>query len=722
MKNSKLKPIMAATLIFISAGLSVFASSCSLSKWTTDFPKNGKTITNKEFIKGVDISSYAEIVEQSTLKEGKTKTYKELTEDDQKIYYNFNGEQENLFKILSQNEVNSIRLRVWNDPYDSTGKSYGGGHNDIDTNIWIANQAKKNGITNVLLDFHYSDFWADPSRQWLPKQWAGISDEQKLSELVYQYTFESLKKFYDETNLIPAKVQLGNEITNGSFWDWKSSNTQYKNYQYTSRLLKQGLLAVDDFAETIKADLPVKIAKSIHIDGNISLKKWKQLLDNYLIQGELIDLVDEIGITHYPDWNGDSKHLYDVMSLIKREYNLPSFVSETAAVSTFTETNLAGDITTSQHNPGSYYNTPDAGTQITLINSIMEAASQALPDDETGIYWWEPAWILANKSGWATREGIIYSEPFDKQKQKDFKTGNSWWNSGVFTSEAKPLPVLKALKNFKRINQSSDKLAGDQISNKTIFKAFKNDPILKFAKITGFKKALDINESIDHQDLTIKQNQKPEDIYKAFLEANPRIIEQHVKYDGVEWNQEQETGILKVTNSQSNTIYQDFQLRVPYTIVKEEENTYKINETIEIAANDTNWLSQIIEAISRDINKSKEVENFIYESIKPEFYKSEWYSWAGIANKALVFYDNKIGENRFLDTKILKTNNTKIFRNKKVDFDYLTKNSKPWQNTLQTGQYELSLVFTKSIDFDKYGLENWKELGGFAITVKVNVS
>ncbi|AUF83445.1 hypothetical protein CXP39_01335 [Mesoplasma syrphidae] len=720
MKNIKLKPLMISIFILLTSFLATFASSCTPSSLREDFPANGKIITNEKFIKGVDVSSYAEIIEQSTLDNGEVKSYSNLTDDEQKIYYNFAGEKENLFKILADNGANSIRLRVWNDPYEN-GQTYGGGHNDIDTNIWIANQAKKNGINDVLLNFHYSDFWADPSRQWLPKKWVDITNEKELENGIYQYTLDSLIKFEKETGIIPSKVQIGNEITNGSFWNWKRSNTQYKNYQYTSRLLKKGLEAVEDFALSKKA----KISKSIHIDGSITLKRWKQLLHIYLIEGDLINLVDGIAITHHPDWNGNSKTLYDVMSLIKREYNLPSFVSETAAVSTFDETNLAGDITTSQHNPNSYYNIPDAATQMILINSMMEASSQALPDNETGIYWWEPAWILSNNSGWATRKGIIYSEPLDEQKQKDFKTGNSWWNSGIFTNQAKPLPVLKVIKNYERINQSKDNLNWHQITNKSIFKNFNKDPVLEFSKIAGFKNKLDINDWIDDHNLLIYDYSTEADIYKAFLKLNPRILEKHITYENIVWDQNKEAGKLKIKNAKTNTVYKPFELSIDFKILDYEENTYRITEPIEIGRNDTNWLSKIVEAVPNKKETIKqgetEIDSFIYESIRPEFYKNEYYSWAGKSNNALVFYDDKNGENRFLDTKILKNNNTKIFKNKKVDYSYLAKNSQAWQNVLSIGEYEISLVFTKRIEFENFGLENWKELGGFAIKAKVKV-
>ncbi|ATI74197.1 glycosyl hydrolase 53 family protein [Mesoplasma florum] len=707
----KFKNIIFIFIIFISFILSLVVLGCGINNLSTLFPENGNKITNEKFIKGVDISSYAEVIEQSTWNNGEVKSFKDISDEEQKIYYNFNGEKENLFKIFSDNDINSIRLRVWNDPYDQNGKSYGGGHNDIETDAWIANQAKKFGIQDVLLDFHYSDFWADPSRQWMPKEWINIKNEDELGNAIYKYTFNSLIYFWEETNLIPTKVQIGNEITNGSFWGWNNEN--HKDYDFTSRMLKNGFRAVEDFEKFVNQ----KVKKSIHIDGNMTIKRWKLILDNYLLKNDLIKFVDEIGITHYPDWNGTAKDLFDVMSFIKKEYKLNSFVAETAATSTFNETNLVGDISSSQHIPSDYHDKPDSGTQIKLINSIMHAASNALPDDETGIYWWEPAWLLKGKTGWANREGIYYSEPNNEEKQKTFKTGNSWWNSGMFSSEGKPLLVLNSIKNYKRLELSDNKISLNDITSKNIFKDFKNDPVQNNMKIKNFSKQLNIKDWIDCSNLEISGNVSDLEIFDLFKIKNPRILEEHIKFDNIKWFDSFKSGEMQISSSSKNKIYKDFKIIIPFKVFSFEENTFNFDKKINICANDEDWLESIIENIDES-----EISSFMYESIKPELFTNDYYKWCGkVNNNSLAFYDEQSGFNRFLNVNILKSNNTKIFKNKKVDYEYLKNNSLEWKSKLDKGEYKISLVFTKNVNFDLYGLENWKDLGGFAINVNLNV-
>lgn len=105
-----------------------------------------------ETIRGVDVSSVISL-ENSGVK-----------------FFNFEGEEQDIFKTLAESGVNYIRVRVWNNPYDSEGNGYGGGNNDIDTAIEIGKRATQYGM-KLLVDFHYSDFWADPAKQQAPKEW-----------------------------------------------------------------------------------------------------------------------------------------------------------------------------------------------------------------------------------------------------------------------------------------------------------------------------------------------------------------------------------------------------------------------------------------------------------------------------------------------------------------------------------------------------------------------
>ena len=127
-------------------------------------------------------------------------------------YYNYEGKEQDVFETLAQSGVNYIRLRVWNDPYDADGNGYGGGNNDVATAVALGKRATAYGM-KVCVDFHYSDFWADPKRQHAPKAWEGMSASEK-SEALYDFTKESLAELLD-AGVDVGMVQVGNEINNG---------------------------------------------------------------------------------------------------------------------------------------------------------------------------------------------------------------------------------------------------------------------------------------------------------------------------------------------------------------------------------------------------------------------------------------------------------------------------------------------------------------------------
>ena len=116
-------------------------------------------------------------------------------------YYNSAGEEQDVFKTLAENGITHIRVRIWNNPYDKDGNGYGGGNCDINTAVEIGKRATRYGLS-LIVNFHYSDFWADPGKQMVPLAWKGMSVEEK-SDALYKYTKDCLKK------LKAAKVNVG---------------------------------------------------------------------------------------------------------------------------------------------------------------------------------------------------------------------------------------------------------------------------------------------------------------------------------------------------------------------------------------------------------------------------------------------------------------------------------------------------------------------------------
>ena len=127
-------------------------------------------------------------------------------------YTDFDGQVKDVYEILSNNGINYIRVRIWNDPFTADGKGYGGGNCDLENAIEVGKRATKYGM-KLLVNFHYSDFWADPAKQMVPKAWKGMDIDAK-SEALYQYTKDCLTALVD-AGVDIGMVQVGNE-TNGA--------------------------------------------------------------------------------------------------------------------------------------------------------------------------------------------------------------------------------------------------------------------------------------------------------------------------------------------------------------------------------------------------------------------------------------------------------------------------------------------------------------------------
>ena len=149
-----------------------------------------------KFIKGMDVSS---LPEEAALG---ARFYDE-------------GKEGDALEILKKYGANSLRIRLWNDPYSEDGKPYSAGTSDFTKLVALASAGKKLGYS-YLLDLHYSDFWADPGKQFPPKEWA-YAGADALEKHVYDYTKDVLLKL-KRLDLLPEMVQVGNEITNGLMW------------------------------------------------------------------------------------------------------------------------------------------------------------------------------------------------------------------------------------------------------------------------------------------------------------------------------------------------------------------------------------------------------------------------------------------------------------------------------------------------------------------------
>lgn len=371
-----------------------------------------------DFIRGMDASSV--LVEENS---GVT-------------YYNFDGEEQDVFQTLAESGVNYIRLRVWNDPYDEDGNGYGGGNNDVPTAIELGGRASKYGM-KVCIDFHYSDFWADPKRQHAPKAWEGMSLEEKTDAL-YEYTKDSLTEMLD-AGVDVGMVQIGNEINYGMSGETDPSNV--------IELLKSGSRAVREISEAYDRDIQIVV----HYTRITEPPKLYSLVEN-LAAGELD--YDTIGLSFYPFWDGDMKNMKSVVKKIIKDYGKNVVIAETSYCYTSEDGDGSGNSLVGINDLVDGYPASVQG-QTSMIRDVIAAANEA---GASGVFYWEGTWLPVGKatddnspiwekygSGWASS----YASDYDPEDAGLYYGGCSWDNQAFFDFDGHPLASLNLFKYLK---------------------------------------------------------------------------------------------------------------------------------------------------------------------------------------------------------------------------------------------------------------------------------
>lgn len=355
------------------------------------------------------------------------------------VYYNNDGEQEDLCKILADNGVNLIRLRVWNDPYDKDGNGYGGGNCDTEKAIEIGKRATNNGMS-VMIDYHYSDFWADPSKQMCPKAWEGMTVSEK-SEALYQYTIESLGKILD-TGVDVSMVQIGNETTTGlaGEYDWKN----------ITELMKAGSRAVRELSEKYEKKIKVVI-QFTNPESSKSYDKYASTLKENEVD------YDVFASSYYPFWHGGLKNLKKVLSNVVENYGKEVMIAEIS----YTYTKEDGDGYQNTITGSSKYETSEAG-QISALTDCADVI-KSLGESGLGICYWEPAWIPVPEkdgesrsdlweksgSGWASS----FAAEYDPDDAGIYYGGSSWDNQALFDFEGHPLASLDVFNQIRGLGE-----------------------------------------------------------------------------------------------------------------------------------------------------------------------------------------------------------------------------------------------------------------------------
>ncbi len=394
---------------------------------------------NSSAVRGVDISSYY------ALKKAGVK------------FHDNDGNECSLLKVLADNGVNYVRLRIWNNPYNDKGEVYGGGVCDVDNMLEVAKEASQYNM-KILLCFHYSDFWASPAIQQLPKAWKkDASSPKTIANDIYKFTKETTKKFVDAGCNV-GMVQIGNEISRGVAGTHASSYKKLwgnkTNAKNACSYLKAGSKAVREVAP--KALVALHIETPSYAKYDYICNVWKSYGIDY----------DVLGTSCYAFWNQTTDSLTQAQS-VATKYGKLFCILETSWLNTLQD----ADGTTNQLGAGTASLTYKVGVQgqVDLLSDQYKTVLSKA--NGLGAFYWEPAWIpikagwinwqynkdIANKlgTGWASDGAVGYQPDSKLYYHGQLITGGSGWdNQALFDFKGNPLKSLGFYKKSQVSNET----------------------------------------------------------------------------------------------------------------------------------------------------------------------------------------------------------------------------------------------------------------------------
>lgn len=364
-------------------------------------------LTQPDFYVGADLSYVNQILDHGGI-------YKET------------GEVKSPYAIFSDHGTNLVRLRLWHNPAWTKGVYGPQGtqlYNDLHDVTKAIALSKQHGM-KVLLDFHFSDMWADPGRQEIPKAWEDITELDVLSDSVYRYTKRTLESL-EAKGLMPEFVQVGNETNCGMMYSNAKSSFPKLNgceghWSNLGEVYKSAIRAIREVSETST----VKTKIIIHVADP---KNVEYYFDNLTATGKVSDF-DIVGFSYYPIWH-TTVGLDDVSESVKTfrtKYNKDIMILETA-------------YPWSSGQDDNYHNlwgaeTPIAGYPYTVegqTKMMQKIASELREGGGIGMIYWEPAWISSDtKDLWGQ--------------------GSSWENNTFFDFDGN---VLSSIDYFKTISK-----------------------------------------------------------------------------------------------------------------------------------------------------------------------------------------------------------------------------------------------------------------------------
>lgn len=365
------------------------------------------------------------------------------------VVYKENKVAKDPYKIFADHNCSLVRLRLWHSPswYDTLneGKRYSD-LNDVKKSI---KRAKMENM-QVLLDFHLSDNWADPSKQVIPAAWSGVVDDTAiLKDSLYQYIYQTLEAL-NQADLLPEMIQIGNETNRGILLAQTVNDAGWAlDWNRNSTLFNSGIQAVRDF-ETANE---VAIAIVLHVAGPAEVD-W--FIENFMANG--VTDFDIIGISYYEQWHGKNSiaEVGTIIVELKAKYNKELMVVETGYPWTTAGNDAANNVLNQSH--------PDyAPLNPSHQKKWLVDLSKSIYDNGgIGLIYWEPAWVSsACSTQWGKGAHYENASFFDFDNNLIADGGIGWMEGETVSTKA----VLNQLKTTLTANHRILKLTVGSISS-----------------------------------------------------------------------------------------------------------------------------------------------------------------------------------------------------------------------------------------------------------------
>ncbi len=328
-------------------------------------------LVHNEFFLGADLSSLPQVDAAGT-----------------KFYLN-DGE-EDVFQILNTMGFSYGRLRLWHTPENELAAL--GSYCDLNHTVDMAIRLKAAGW-KYLLDFHYSDWWADPAHQKKPKAWENLTFED-LTQNLYDYTYSVLTEL-DNHNVLPDMVQIGNEISHGFLWP-DGNTSDWSNFTI---LLNTSINAIKDFLIS-RSKPAIMIPIMLHYAPGSNCTGYQYFFDNIRSLSVPYDI---IGISFYPKWHGTLSNLEACLTDLVNLYNKSVVVVETNYGWTFEWNDNTGNIFGTGDLHYGFPATPEG--QRAFYEAMIRIVAEIPNNKGVGVMLWEPAWVTPCDGG-STLENV----------------------------------------------------------------------------------------------------------------------------------------------------------------------------------------------------------------------------------------------------------------------------------------------------------------------------